>query len=74
VNRQQIAVSLDLTGLRIGRNLYLISSRDVIVPPGLEVKDITPMQLSLQLGPELPLPEPTPLVPPRGAESAQPGE
>jgi hypothetical protein len=28
----------------------------VIVPPGLEVKDITPRQLSLQLAPEQPTP------------------
>jgi diadenylate cyclase len=56
LHRDQIAVSLDLTGLRAGRNLYLISSRDVIVPPGLEVKDITPRQLSLQLAPEQPTP------------------
>jgi YbbR domain-containing protein len=55
LNRRQIAVSLDLSGLRMGRNLYLISSRDVIVPPGLEVRDITPRQLSLQLGPEGPV-------------------
>lgn len=56
LDRHQIAVSLDLTGLRMGRNLYLISSRDVIAPPGLEIKDITPRQLSLQLGPEAPTP------------------
>jgi YbbR domain-containing protein len=56
LNRNQISVSLDLTGLRMGRNLYLISSRDVIVPPGLEVKDITPRQLGLQIGSDEPMP------------------
>lgn len=52
LKRQQVWVSLDLAGLRNGRNLYLISSRDVIVPAGVEVKDITPRQLSIQLAPE----------------------
>lgn len=49
LNEQQLSVSLDLSGLRNGRNLYLISSRDVIVSPGIEVKDVSPRQLNIQL-------------------------
>ena len=56
LNKQQIIVSLDLAGLRNGRNLYLISSRDVIVPPAIDVKDVSPRQLSIQLAPEIPTP------------------
>jgi YbbR domain-containing protein len=51
VRARDVWVSLDLSGLRNGRNLYLISTRDVIVPPGIEVKDITPRQVNLQLVP-----------------------
>ena len=51
VRARDIWVSLDLSGLRNGRNLYLISTRDVIVPPGIEVRDITPRQLNIQLVP-----------------------
>jgi YbbR domain-containing protein len=56
LNRRQIAVSLDLSGMRLGRNQYLISSRDVIVPAGIDVKDVSPRQLSIQLGPEIQTP------------------
>jgi len=52
LKRQDVWVSLDLSGLRNGRNLYLISSRDVIVPAGIEVKDVSPRQLNLQLSPQ----------------------
>ncbi len=55
LNKQQIAVSLDLSGLRNGRNQYQISSRDVIVPPGIEVRDVSPRQLSIQLATDTPL-------------------
>jgi YbbR domain-containing protein len=57
LSKQQIIVSLDLAGLRNGRNLYLISSRDVIVPPGIDVKDVSPRQLSIQLASEIPTPK-----------------
>jgi YbbR domain-containing protein len=56
LKQKEIWVSLDLSGLRAGRNLYLISTRDVIVPAAIEVKDITPRQLSIQLVPETILP------------------
>jgi hypothetical protein len=51
VQARDVWVSLDLSGMRNGRNLYLISVRDVLVPPGIEVKDITPRQLNIQLVP-----------------------
>lgn len=60
IESREVRVSLDLAGLRNGRNLYLISTRDVIVPPGTEVKDIKPRQLSLQL-----VPAPVPAEPGR---------
>ncbi len=49
---QQVWISLDLAGLRNGRNLYLLSARDVVAPPGIEVLDVTPGQLSIQLAPQ----------------------
>jgi YbbR domain-containing protein len=48
----QVWIALDLSGLRDGRNLYVISSRDVTVPSGLEVQDVSPSQLSIQLAPQ----------------------
>jgi hypothetical protein len=51
VRDREVWVSLDLAGLRPGRNLYLISTRDVIAPAGIEVKDITPRQINIQLVP-----------------------
>ena len=50
---REVWVSLELSGLRNGRNLYLLSPRDVIVPAGIDVKDITPRQLSIQLAPHV---------------------
>lgn len=51
VKRSDIRVVLDLSGLRPGRNLYLISTRDVIAPAGVDVKDITPRQVSIPIVP-----------------------
>lgn len=51
VKQQQVWIALDLSGLRNGDNLYLISFQDVVVPSGIEVKDISPRQLTLELVP-----------------------
>lgn len=54
MTRGDVWVSLELSGLRNGSNLYLLSPRDVIAPPGVEVKDITPRQMNIRLAPAPP--------------------
>jgi hypothetical protein len=54
LHRSDVWVSLELSGLRNGRNIYLLSTRDVIAPPGIDVKDLTPHQLNIQLAPSPP--------------------
>ncbi len=49
LKQKEVWVSLDLSGLGTGRNLYLISSRDVVVPAGIEIKDVSPRQLTIRL-------------------------
>jgi len=51
LTRRDVWVSLELSGLRNGNNLYLLSTRDVIAPPGVDIKNITPRQLNIQLAP-----------------------
>lgn len=49
LRERQIWVSLDLSGMKNGRNTYLVTREDVIAPAGLEIKAFTPHKLSIQL-------------------------
>jgi hypothetical protein len=49
LRERQIWVSLDLSGMKTGRNTYLVNREDVIAPAGLEIKAFTPQKLTIQL-------------------------
>ena len=49
LRERQIWVSLDLTSMRIGKNVYKIKNEDLIVPQGIEIKDITPRKIIIRL-------------------------
>lgn len=45
IKERQIWVSIDLAGMKVGRNVYNIKRADVVVPGGIEVKDYTPKKI-----------------------------
>ncbi|MEW6517105.1 MAG: hypothetical protein AB1439_09385 [candidate division FCPU426 bacterium] len=49
LRERQIWVSLDLSGMKIGRNTYQLAPGDFITPAGLEIKAYTPRKLTIQL-------------------------
>ena len=51
LKQQQVWVAVDLSGLRNGPNLLLLTTQDVVTPAGVEVKDVSPRQLNLELRP-----------------------
>ena len=46
---EKLGVGVDLSGIAAGNHWFLLDPRDVNAPPGIEVVDITPAQVQLQL-------------------------
>ncbi len=48
-NPEQIEVKLDLSGARVGDNTLDIAAKNILLPPGIRLKKITPPKLSVTL-------------------------
>ncbi len=46
---RQIWISIDLSGMKQGRNVYLITNKDIVVPSGIEVKNVAHRKLVIRL-------------------------
>lgn len=52
LKERQIWVSIDLGGMKKGRNYYTVKRADVVVPSGIEVKSYTPKKILIRLNKE----------------------
>lgn len=56
----QIWASIDLGGMKIGKNRYPLTKQDFVAPAGIEVKAFTPAKLTIRLSKiKPPAPEPS---------------
>lgn len=49
LRERQIWISLDLSGMKQGQNVYLITDKDIVVPSGIEVKNVARRKLVIRL-------------------------
>jgi YbbR domain-containing protein len=49
IRPEQLQVNLDLGNAKLGENAFLITSEDVSLPPGIELKSVTPSEIFVYL-------------------------
>ncbi len=49
LRERQIWISIDLSGMNQGRNVYRITDKDIVVPSGIEVKNVARRKLVIRL-------------------------
>ncbi len=49
LKERQIWVAIELSSMKVGKNIYKLNKQDIVVPGGIEVKTFTPKKISIRL-------------------------